>query len=108
VNTVLIPALVSAVVAVVVALLASASDRSRLRREFALEFASESAVKTLLEQPDWKCRTFETIKKRLGGFDDDELRKLLVRAGAVRAYRDADEAELWGLASRNPELLKND
>ena len=48
------------------------------------------------------------IKKRLGGFGDDELRKLLVRAGAVRAFRNKDGAELWGLASLNPELLKNE
>jgi hypothetical protein len=108
VSNVLVPAIVSAVVALVVALLTSATNRSRLRREFALEFAAESAVTALLQQPDWKCRTFETIKKRLGGFDDDELRKLLVRAGAIRAFRDSDKAELWGLASRNPEFLKND
>ena len=80
-----------------------------MRREFALEFASEAAVKTLLEQPEWECRTFDMIKKRLGGFDDDELRKLLVRAGAVRAFRnDERKTELWGLASRNPKLLTNE
>ncbi|HWW12536.1 MAG TPA: hypothetical protein VN018_08460 [Brevundimonas sp.] len=107
-STILVPALVSAVVSVAVALLASMSNRARLRREFALEFASEAAVKALLTHPDWKCRTFDMIQKRLGGFDEDELRRLLVRAGAVRAYRNSDKAELWGLASLNPELLKNE
>jgi hypothetical protein len=34
---------------------------------------------------DWTWRTFAIIKHHLGGFEDDELRKLLVRAGAIRA-----------------------
>lgn len=102
--SVLIPAGVSLIVALFTSLL----SRERLRQEFALEFAAETAVKALLRDPEWKCRTFETIKKRLGGFEEVELRRLLVRAGAIRAYRDNDGAEIWGLASRNRDLLKND
>lgn len=43
------------------------------------------------------------IKKRLGGFDDEELRRIMVRAGAVR-FEGSDGKELWGLISRNKEI----
>ena len=49
-----------------------------------------NAVKTakkLLQQKQYKWRTFEMLKRRLGGFNEDEVRKILVRAGAVRFYQ---------------------
>ncbi len=107
-SEVLLTVCISAGVSLAVAALTWGAARERLRREFMLDFAAENAVKSLLKRPEWKCRTFEAIKRRLGGFDDDELRKLLVRSGAIRAFRSNDQAELWGLASRNPDLLQND
>jgi hypothetical protein len=44
------------------------------------------------------------IKVHLGGFADDELRKILVRAGAVR-FEAKSGSELWGLLERNHDLL---
>ncbi len=75
-------------------------DRDKLRTEF----MAEQVVRKLLDSEKWKMRSFEEIKKRLGGFDDDELRKLLVRAGAVR-FEGSDGLELWGLLSRNIDDL---
>jgi hypothetical protein len=49
-------------------------------------------------------RTFDTLGRHLGGFRDDELRKLLLRAGAVRFF-DKDGKEFWGLLNRNWEEL---
>jgi hypothetical protein len=49
-------------------------------------------------------RTFEEIEKRIGGFEANELRQILVRAGAVR-FRSRDGTELWGLLERNGETL---
>ena len=46
--------------------------------------------------------SFLEIEKRLGGFEDNELRKILIRAGAVRFEGDN---ELWGLLSRNTDDL---
>ena len=87
------------------------SQEKRLRRDFELdrervrtEFRAEQVAKELLESEQWEKRTFEVIKKRLGGFEDDELRKILVRAGAVRFEGRGDE-ELWGLLSRNRSAL---
>ena len=61
---------------------------------------AQAATKELLESADWEKRSFEIIKTRLGGFEDDELRKILVSVGAVR-FKDGDGKELWGLRSRN-------
>jgi hypothetical protein len=76
----------------------------RLRREFQLEFAAETAAKALLEDATWPLRTFATIENHLGGFKEDELRQLLVRAGAVRFFGRGGK-ELWGLLSRNVDRL---
>ena len=104
--TALIAGGVSLVVALLTSWVSSNAAREKLRREFALEYAAEAAVRSLLKQKAWKLRTFDEIKKRLGGFEDDQLRQLLVRSGAVRAYRKSDNAELWGLVTSNPELIE--
>jgi hypothetical protein len=78
-------------------------ETQRLRSEFALEFAAETAVRTLLMDERWPKRSFMIIKSHLGGFADDELRKLLVRAGAVRFTWKSQE--YWGLLDRNRAAL---
>jgi|SRR5579863_2772984 hypothetical protein len=79
-------------------------EAQRLRREFQLEFAAETAAKALLEDRRFEQRTFTTIKRHLRGFEDDELRKLLVRAGAV-CFESQTGDELWGLLERNRDKL---
>ena len=76
-----------------------------LREEHKTEFMAESTVKHFLNHKSYTDRSFETIKKHLGGFDDDELRKILVRAGAIRNYRD-DGSEWWRLLSRMDEYIE--
>jgi len=51
---------------------------------------AESTAKHFLSHKGYTDRKFETIKKYLGGWDndEDELRRILVRAGAVRTRRD--------------------
>jgi len=44
---------------------------------------AEVAIRSLLRPKEWELRSFGAIKRRMGGFDDDELRRLLVRAGAL-------------------------
>ena len=86
-------------------------QRDKLRRDFELdrerirtEFMAEQVAKQLLESEKWEKRTFEAIERRLGGFEKDELRKILVRAGAVR-FEGQEGKELWGLLSRNKDDL---
>jgi siroheme synthase (precorrin-2 oxidase/ferrochelatase) len=64
------------------------------------EFMAEQAVRALLSHRAYTKRKFKTIKRRLAGFEDNELRQILVRAGAVRFGGDGQE-EVWGLIERN-------
>lgn len=77
---------------------------NRTRREYGLELSAESLARELLNHPKWRLRQFTTIKRHIAGFQDDELRKILVRAGAVRFEADGD-IEWWGLVRRNRKLL---
>ena len=101
-------ALISAGVSVVVSIVGSFStfqvQRSRLRAELRTEFMAEEAIQQLLNVEGWEQRSFEVIQRHIGGFDDDELRRLLVRAGALR-FRGQDGKELWGLRRKNSHLL---
>ena len=80
------------------------SSDARLKREFQLEFAAERVAEQLFTDPQWRLRTFKTLKHHLGGFAEDELRKILVRAGAIR-FISKDGEELWGLLRLNIDRL---
>ncbi len=96
--------LTAAVTAFVTGLATFALQERRLRTELRTEFMAEQAARNLLENPRWQKRSFAEIQKRLGGFEEEDLRRLLVRAGAVRFYG-TDGQELWGLLRRhNTEL----
>lgn len=86
-------------------------QRNQLRHAYKLkveelktEYMAEQTAKYYLSHQGYTDRKFETIKKGLGGFEDDELRKILVRAGAIRSFR-ADE-EWWTLLERLPEKIE--
>jgi hypothetical protein len=79
-------------------------NERRARRDFRLELSAEALARELLMHPQWRLRGFATLKRHLGGFGDDELRQILVRAGAVRFESD-DGTEWWGLVARNRALL---
>ena len=106
----ILAALVSAVVALAIsgisAWVAVWLQKERLRTELKLEFAAETAIRELLTEKKWKLRSFKTISKRLQGFDNDELRKLLIRSGALCFERRSDGQELWGLRERNRNELE--
>ena len=97
--------LTSAGTAVIAALATFALQERRLRAEMRTEFMAEQAARLLLETPGWKRRTFRAIKAHLSGFEDDELRKILVRCGAVR-FPTKGGREWWGLIRRNRHKLR--
>jgi hypothetical protein len=66
--------------------------------------AAEAVARRLMEDKEWPLRSFRIIKHHLGGFEDNELRKILVRAGAVR-FTSEDDVEIWGLLEKNRHLL---
>lgn len=76
----------------------------KLKSELRTEFMAEQVARTLLENEQWKKRSFSEIQKRLGGFEENDLRRILVRAGAVR-FVSEDGREMWGLLSRNQTAL---
>ncbi|MBL3658440.1 hypothetical protein [Fulvivirga sediminis] len=78
----------------------------KIRREAdKTDFMAETTARHFLSHKSYTDRSFDTLKKRLGGFDDDELRKILVRAGAIRDIRH-DGTEWWRLLSRMDEYIE--
>lgn len=110
----LVPAVIAAVVSLIVgvasALVTVWLQRDRLRTELKLEFATETAIRELLSDkrfPERK-RTFRAIGRRLNGLREDDLRRALIRAGAVSFKRRKDDEELWGLRELNRDLWSDD
>lgn len=78
---------------------------AKMRVERQSEFTLQETVKHYLAEKKFPERNFETLKRKLGGYDDadDKLRQLLLSVGAVRRYRD-DKSEWWSLLERRTEL----
>lgn len=71
------------------------------------EYMAEHTARHFLNHKAYTDRSFETLKQHLGGFSDDELRKILVRAGAIRIFRDGNpEDEWWRLLDRMDEYIE--
>jgi hypothetical protein len=76
-----------------------------LREQYKTEFMAEETARHFLSHENYTDRSFDVLEKHLGGFEENELRKILVRAGAVRVYRD-DGSEWWYLLSRSKERIE--
>jgi len=98
-DTAIVVAAVAGAFSLISAGVAYAAAMKNIRREFHLEMRAEALVRRLLRHRRYRYRTFKTIKYHVGGFEDDELRKILVRAGAIRFY-DGKKNEIWGLLER--------
>lgn len=94
--------LISAFTALITGLITFALQERKLKAELRTEYMAEHAVNLLLKNEKWKKRSFTEIEKRIGGFEKNELCKILVRAGAVK-FEAVDGSELWGLICRNEE-----
>lgn len=79
----------------------------RLRTELKTEFMAENVARNLLDHPKAPYRSFRILRHHLGGFDDDELRRILVRAGAIRTKSKSGH-ELWILVDRMREQTNTD
>ncbi|MER6255737.1 hypothetical protein ABT224_30735 [Streptomyces sp. NPDC001584] len=75
------------------------------REDLRTEYMAETVIRRVLMHAKWRKRSFESIKDVIGdGFDDKELRRHLVRAGAVRLPSSkGEDKELWGLLARNED-----
>jgi hypothetical protein len=82
-------------------------QQRRLETELRTQFMAESALRSLLQEAE-PLRTFTAIQRRVKGFREEELRQLLVRAGALSYERRSDKAELWGLRERTERARTQD
>jgi len=82
-----------------------ANQLRALQEQYKAEFMAETTARHFLGHKGFTDRSFETLRSHLGGFGDDELRKILVRAGAMRVYRE-DGSEWWRLLSRMDEFIE--
>jgi hypothetical protein len=101
-NAAIIAGAVSVNISLIIALVATILPNRKVRN-FKLEFAAEGVAREMLIDRKWPYRTFRILKYHLSGFTDDELRKILVRAGGIRLT--AGGHEVWGLLARNREYL---
>lgn len=102
----ILPALIGAAVAVLTSAIAYFVQKAKLTNDFQQDvaqvrtgFMAESLVRALLEQYEQPFRTFVMIQHHVGGFSEDELRRILVRAGALR-FMSKSGIELWALYER--------
>ncbi len=102
-NAAIIAGVVSLNIILIIALVATILTNRKVRQNLKLEFAAEGVAREMLIDRKWPYRTFRVLKYHLSGFTDDELRKILVRAGGIRLT--AGGQEVWGLLSRNREYL---
>jgi hypothetical protein len=79
---------------------------SLAREQHKTEYMAEETARHFLSHKGYTDRSFEVLQKHLGGFTDEELRKILVRAGAIRTYRD-NGSEWWRLLNRMDEYIES-
>jgi hypothetical protein len=102
-NAAIIIGVVSLNTSLIIALAATILTNRKMRQNFKLEFTAERVAREMLIDRKWPYRTFRVLKYHLSGFTDDELRKILVRAGGIRLT--AGGQEVWGLFTRNRQYL---
>jgi uncharacterized protein HemX len=74
---------------------------------FRLKNQSAENVKALLREtlshPNYTDRSFAAIKKRVGGYSDEEIKQLLHEVDAKRTSRNDGTEEWWYLSEREAE-----
>jgi hypothetical protein len=73
------------------------------REENKTENVAEETIRYYLEDEGHLLRSFKHLSTKIAGFEEDELRRLLVRSGAVRFLRKENNEEMWCLVKNLPE-----
>ena len=79
-----------------------------LREENKTDNVAEETIRYYLDDEGHLTRSFEHLSTKIAGFEKDELRRLLVRAGAVRFIRKSDNKEIWCLVKNLQEYYKRE
>jgi hypothetical protein len=83
-NTATIAGVVSLTITLIMVLVAIVLTNRKVHHNSNLEFAAEGVARAMLMDRNWPYCSFRVLKYHLSGFTDDELRKILVRAGGIR------------------------
>ena len=100
----IIAALISVFTAVLSSIITYRITHKSLMRQYKLDYQVEELVLKFLNHKKWRFRTFKTLKHHIAGFEDDELRKILVSVGAIK-FEDNNKCEIWGLFDRVQQEL---
>ena len=65
---------------------------------------AQEILSAMLNHRKFPSRNFDTLKKRIGGFSDDEIRKMLMAIKAQKVSNPKDNKEKWILKDRINEL----
>jgi hypothetical protein len=94
----------------VVAVLLQKRQFAHEKEMHALENQGDENVKALLKEmlnhKSHVRRSFGAMRKKIGGYTDDELQRLLHEAGAKRAASKDGIKEWWYLATREAEYIE--
>lgn len=102
---VLLGALASGVVAVLLQKRQFAHEKEMHKLQNQSAENVKGLLTDLLEHSTHVRRSFGALRKRVGGYDDEELRRLLHEAGAKRIPSKDGSEEWWYLASREAEYV---
>lgn len=72
----------------------------KIREENKTDYMAVDTIKKFLNDEKFNDRKFSTLKKHLRGFEEDELRKLLIRSGAICIEGKENNEELWTLLDK--------
>ena len=78
-------------------------SEAKLRHEYKAEFTVELAIQKLMRK-GFALRSFSLIRYHIRGFDDDELKRMLLRSGCI-CFRVIKGVEYWGLLEENEDSL---
>ena len=65
---------------------------------------AKEILSAMLNHRKFTSRNFDTLKQRIGGFTDDEIRKMLMEIEAQKLSNPKDGKEKWILKERIKEL----
>ena len=93
------PALIAAVASLVLSIYNTVITARFDKERVIADYNAVRVIRNLLSHEKLPYRSFSMLRHYVGGYSDDELRKLLVRAGAIRAIS-GDDREVWALWKR--------
>lgn len=65
---------------------------------------AKAILSAMLNHRKFTSRNFDTLKKRIGGFTDDKIRRMLMEIEAQKLSNPKDNKEKWILKDRIKEL----